>query len=83
MSPAEAFLVRRRAHFEQHTTRGEVTHTFDAQRGVLGGASVPFFALHEDRVFAGKEAQVIEFLANFGLSRGEAEEVVASVGTGP
>src|SRR5437870_25316 len=27
--------------------RGEVTHTFLAERGALGGAAVPFFALHE------------------------------------
>ncbi|HUY34020.1 MAG TPA: hypothetical protein VMV69_14830 [Pirellulales bacterium] len=66
-----------------YTSRGDITHTFDAQRGVIGGAAVPFFALHEDRVFAGKKGQVIEFLAGFGLSRSDAEDVVAKVGTGP
>jgi len=53
------------------------------QRGVLGGAKVPYFALHETKVFAGKEEQVIDFLASFGLTRHEAEEVIAAVGTAP
>ena len=44
---------------------------------------VPFFALHEDKVFTGKENEVVGFLASFGLGRAEGKEVVAAVGTAP
>lgn len=66
-----------------YTPRGEVTHTLEAGRGVIGGSVVPFFALHEDKVFAGKENEVVAFLASFGLNRAEAKEVVSAVGTAP
>jgi hypothetical protein len=60
---------------------GRIVHTFDKTRGVLGGETVPFFALLEYRVFTPKAHQVIDFLASFGLNRAEAEQVVAAVGT--
>ena len=66
-----------------YTPRGRVTHTFVPERGMLGGATVPFFALHERKVFAGKKDQVTSFLASFGLDCAEAEQVIAAVGTGP
>ncbi len=66
-----------------YTPRGRVTHTFVRERGMVGGASVPFFALHEDRVFVGKKEVVAKFLASFGLNRAEAEQVIAAVGTAP
>lgn len=66
-----------------YTPRGRVTHTFVPERGMLGGAAVPFFALHEDKVFAGKEQNVASFLASFGLNRAEAEQVISAVGTAP
>jgi hypothetical protein len=66
-----------------YTPRGSVTHTFDSERGILGGATVPFFALHEGRIFAGKEKDVVEFLASFGLDRAEAELLITTVGTAP
>jgi len=66
-----------------YTRQGDLTHTFLGERGLLGGATVPFFALHEYKVFVGKEEQVIDFLASFGLTRHEAEEVIAAVGTAP
>jgi len=56
----------RRAAADFGVEADQPDHTFDAQRGVIGGSAVPFFALHEDRVFAGKKGQVIEFLASFG-----------------
>jgi hypothetical protein len=65
------------------TPRGDLAHTFTQESGVVGGAKVPFFALHEDKVFAGKRDEVVAFLTSFGLSRREAEEVVSSVGTAP
>ncbi len=66
-----------------YTPRGRVTHTFVPERGMLGGAIVPFFALHENKVFAGKEEAVAKFLASFGLNHAEAKQVIASVGTAP
>jgi hypothetical protein len=66
-----------------YSPRGSVTHTFSADRGVIGGAPVPFFALIEDKVFTAKKEEVLSFLASFGLSRAEAEDVVAAVGTAP
>lgn len=66
-----------------YTREGHLTHTLLRYRGVLGGVTVPYFALHETRVFAGKQEQVIDFLAGFGLTRHEAEEVIAAVGTAP
>jgi hypothetical protein len=62
---------------------GRIVHTFDEERGVLGGETVPFFALQEYRVFTPKAQQVIDFLASFGLSRAEAQQVVTALGTSP
>jgi hypothetical protein len=64
-------------------SRGRVTHTFIADRGIIGPASVPFFALLEDRVFAAKEDKVLDLLTSLGLTRAEAEDVIRSVGTAP
>jgi hypothetical protein len=66
-----------------YTPRGGITHTLVAERGMMGGAAVPFFALHEYKVFTGKQNQVAEFLASFGLNRDEAQEVIAAIGTAP
>ena len=63
--------------------RGGVTHTFAAERGVVGGSAVPYFALHEEKGFGGKADEVVAFLGSFGLARTEAEDVVAAVGTAP
>ncbi len=36
--------------------RGKVTHTFEAGRGLIGdGTTVPFWALHENRIFVPKK----------------------------
>jgi hypothetical protein len=66
-----------------HDGRGDVGHTFSAARGVIGGASVPFFALHGGKVSAPKRDEVIGFLTGLGLKRAEAREVVDAVGTAP
>lgn len=62
---------------------GNVVHTFVAERGSVGGAVVPFSALHENRVFTPKVNDVLLFLAEFGLSRAEAEQVVVGTGKAP
>ena len=64
-----------------YTPRGELTHTFQSVCGLVGGSTVPFFALHEGRVFRGKEEDVIRFLGSFGLDRAAAEGVIRVVGT--
>jgi len=62
--------------------RGEVSYTSMAERGLIGnGAVVPFWALHENKVFLPKTEAVLDFLASFGLTREEAEGVVEAVGT--
>src|SRR5216110_3139550 len=66
-----------------YTARGDVIHTFVAERGVVGGATVPFFALQGGNVFTDKQDQVVDFLTSFGLTQPEAQEVVARVGTAP
>jgi hypothetical protein len=65
------------------TPRGGVAHTFEADRGLIGGKPVPYFALHEGKVFTGKAKDVVNFLASFGLTRAEAEETIRVVGTAP
>jgi hypothetical protein len=62
---------------------GNVTHTFIAERGVVGGKLVPVSALHEDKIFAPKLDSVLSFVQSFGLDRQEAEKVVSAVGTAP
>lgn len=63
-----------------YTPRGAVTHTFSPERGVIGGARVPFFALHEEKVGADKMADVLSLLERLGRSGTDAEEILAAVG---
>ena len=63
--------------------RGDLVHTFSADRGLIGGATVPFFALHDGKVFEAKAKEVLNFLTTFGLTRHEAEDVLRGVGTAP
>ena len=62
---------------------GNVVHTFVADRGSVGGATVPFFALHDNRVFTPKLKEILTFLSTFGLSKRVAKQVVETVGTAP
>jgi len=62
---------------------GNVTHTFIPERGIVGGARVPFYALHDEKVFTPKRGEVLTFLRSFGLNQNEAEDVLAAVGTAP
>jgi len=61
-------------------TLGNVTHTFLAERGLVGGRIIPFHALYEKTVFGPKAEAVTAFVESFGVSRQEAERVVAAVG---
>ena len=60
---------------------GNVVHTFIAERGSVGGASIPFSVLHDNRIFTPKLDEVLEFLSTFGLSKSDAKRVAQSVGT--
>ena len=62
---------------------GQMTHTFVAERGFLGGETVPFMAVEGMRVFLPKRDEVLLFLGGFGLDQSQAEKVVAAVGTYP
>jgi hypothetical protein len=64
--------------FDSH---GEVSYTLDAWRRCIDkGGTVPFWALHENKVFLPKKEAVLDLLASFGLTREEAEEVIEAVG---
>jgi len=62
---------------------GNVTHTFIPERGVIGGQVVPFWAVHDDKVFSPKRDAVLSYLQSFGLNQQEVEKVVSEVGTAP
>jgi hypothetical protein len=62
---------------------GNVTHTFISDRGIIGGQPVPFWAVHDDKVFRPERDSVLAFLRSFGLTRQEAEAVVSEVGMAP
>jgi len=62
------------------STSGLVTHTFRAERGMVGGRLVPVAALHGNKVAKDKAEAVTAFVESFGVSRQEAERVVAAVG---
>src|SRR5262249_13213543 len=64
-----------------HNSRGNITHTLIPERGVLGGAVLPFQTLNEKwKIIASKKDPAATFLASFGLSPEESEEVIAAVG---
>ena len=62
---------------------GNVTHTFNPDRGGVGGQIIPSWALREHKIFAPKLDSVLSFLQSFDLDRQEAEKVVSEVGTAP
>lgn len=65
------------------TSQGETIHTFTEERGQVGGETVPFFALHNGKVFTPRQEEVIRFLMSFGLTRVEAGAVLHVIGTSP
>jgi len=62
---------------------GNVTHTFAADRGLVGGAVIPSGAVYDNRVFTAKSDHVLRFIENFGLVRPDAKAVLKTVGTAP
>lgn len=62
---------------------GNVTHTFEQERGVRGGEVPPFMAVHDDKVFLPKRGEVLAFLQSFDLDRSEAEKILSAIGTAP
>ena len=64
-------------------TLGNVVHTFLEVRGKFGGATVPFYALHRNRIRTEKQNEVTEFLKAFGLSAAEARQVTDAIGYDP
>lgn len=62
---------------------GNVVHTFAPERGLIGGGTVPFLVLHDDRIFGPKRGEVVDFLRTFGLSKDDANTIVAGVGVAP
>ncbi len=65
---------------DQH---GNLFFTFSPERGIIGGETIPFFALQGYQVFTPKAEEVARFLSSFGLTGDQAEEVIRSVGTTP
>jgi hypothetical protein len=65
------------------TSPGNISHTFIAARGMVGGATVPFYAMQNGKIFRPKTEEIAEFLAAFGLNRKESEDIIRSVGTFP
>lgn len=62
---------------------GDVTYTFLPERGGLGGATVPYWALDgHGKVRPEKKEEVIAFLSSFGLNREEAEDVIQNAWNG-
>ena len=62
---------------------GNVTHTFTKDRGLAGGESVPFSAVHDNHVFTPKRDEILDYLQGFGLSKTDATEIIATVGSLP
>ena len=62
---------------------GNVTYTFEKERGVVGGGVVPSMAIHDDKIFSSKREEVLSFLQGFDLDRPDGERIVSSVGTAP
>lgn len=55
---------------------GNLTYTFNPERGLLGGESPPPAAIWNEKIAADKRDAVASFLESFGLSRKEAERVM-------
>lgn len=62
---------------------GNVTHTFVPERGVIGGQTIPFGAVHGEKIFTAKQDSVVAILESFGLDRQAADRLIAEVGTNP
>lgn len=61
---------------------GNVTHTFTEERGIAGGAAVPFWAFSGEKIFLPELDKVRAYLKTFGLNDEAVERVVNAVGSG-
>lgn len=64
-------------------TSDNVIHTFIEDRGLIGGETIPFFAIHENKIFTPEIFNVTKFLQSFGLSTTQAKKIVKKVGASP
>lgn len=55
---------------------GNITYTFDPDRGMVGGQTIPFMVMRNDRIFEPKQDVVASFVESFGLEPDEAKTVV-------
>lgn len=62
---------------------GNVTHTFNPDAGLVGGAVPPVFTTQFGRILRAKQLEVERFLGSFGLSSTEAGALVKEVGLQP
>ncbi len=62
---------------------GNATYTNIKERGYLGGETVPFMTVRNDRVLSARRDEVSALLRSFGLDPGQVGEVLASVGIFP
>lgn len=63
---------------------GNVIFTFAEERGLVGGASVPFATFWgSDGIHAHKKDEVAAYLLTLGLTPEEAEQVIRAVGVSP
>jgi hypothetical protein len=67
----------------RYDSLGNVTHTFIHAPGLVGGATIPFFACHDDKIFTPKTDEVRSFLKTFNLDDQQVAEVIKAVGTAP
>ena len=67
----------------RYDTRGDVTHTFIEEFGLVGGEPAPFFALHGKHIFAPKVDEVRAFLRSLGFTDRAVRSIVEAVGTAP
>ena len=62
---------------------GNLTFTFTEERGLIGGAPIPFSSLHGDKVFKPRIPEVLEFLTGLGLSPKSSRAIISRVGHAP
>jgi len=63
--------------------QGQLTLTYQAERGWLGGAKIPFGAVEHGALFAPMKESVLKFLQGFGLSADDAERLYVRVASTP
>ena len=62
---------------------GNAIYTLIEERGEIGGSTVPYRALHDNKIFLPKLKDVLEFVRSFDLSLPKAKDVTTTIGTAP